>query len=267
MTSSTKFVLDQNAEPLSDEELKAAITNDHVLKYRQVVRTMQDPAITNQGFTNLSFMLFDTPRKTKHGKPLYGFVKSRGAWPDDLTAEREGKRIVKDVDSKFPVRIAPTGSWVAITDDNSMVKDIVDVASSNNEENELRTDAIREKDAERRRIMREIRDREEECKNNDTYDDPTSLRFYSMKRVTEMKLRDEVRNRIKQIQSIKESLTETRNLCKNLEATHPDYHEQWIECYNIERARGGVPEFVPADDEFEEYDKYVSGPNVPLQLS
>jgi len=35
------------------------------------------------------------------------------------------QRIVKEVDSKFQVRVAPVGSWVPITDNTSVVQEMI----------------------------------------------------------------------------------------------------------------------------------------------
>jgi len=40
----------------------------------------------------------------------------------------------------------------------------------------------------------------------------------------------------------------------NLENTHPKYKEEWVECYNIERRKTGIPDFCP-DEEFINYHK------------
>jgi hypothetical protein len=104
--------------------------------------------------------------------------------------------------------------------------------------------------------MREIREREDECKRDDVYDDKQSLKYYAMKRVTEMRLTEEIEKRLQQLSAIQESLVKTRTELKTLEKSHSTYTDEWVDCYNVERQKAGIPAFVPSKDQFAEYEKY-----------
>jgi hypothetical protein len=267
--SPTEFELNPDAEPLTTEELKAAVEDGKHYTYREIVRSMSDPPIVGQSMANVSYMLFRTPREMKSGKPLYGYLKVRGAFIDEDAAKKGALNTIRDVDSKFQVRTAPMGMWVPITEDDSKVRDMLDVPAGTSEKDkreQLRDEAVKEKEAERRRIAREIREREEECRNNDIYNDVESLTFYAMKRVTEMRLTEEIQNKIKQLESVRKSLIDTRNLLKGLEEKYPTYSDLWIDRYNEERKKGGVPEFVPAEDQFASYQKHVVAPYAELNI-
>jgi hypothetical protein len=238
--------------PLSRDNVGKAAVEGQIYHYPKVVRQQRDPPIPNQTMGSLSFMLFDEPHKTKGGKPIYGFVKLRGNWGEQAQFTREASKLIREVDSRFQIRAAPVGAWVPITEDDDVVKDITDVRMTD-EEIHLRDEAVKQKESERRRIQREIREREEEARNEDTYDDETSLRFYTMKRVTEMKL-VENRDRIqKQLDNIDESLTDTRIILKKLEVDHSTYADEWIDVYNEERHKAGIADFIPSKDLFDEY--------------
>jgi len=76
-----------------------------------------------------------------------------------------------------------------------------------------------------------------------------------MRRVTDMKLveaRDQARN---QLESMENTLNKVRKELKELELKSPEYKDQWIERYNEERRKGGLPDFIPAEDLFDEYEK------------
>lgn len=243
------------AEKLKGDVLRAAIEGQ-VTTYPQVVRTMMDPFIPGQSHGNLSFMLFDKPKVSKTGKPIYGFVKLRGNWMDPRTSQAEAAKIVKNVDSKFPVKIVQVGSWVPITEDDSFVKDMVDVKAAEGQP-QLRDEAIKKKEDEAKEKMKQLRDREEQLrKDGDIIDDPTSIRYYTMKRVTEMKVVEMIDTMKKKLEDLEGKLTLIRDEMCTLESSHPTYGEEWIECYNQERAKSGIPAFLPAEKQFSGYEAH-----------
>jgi hypothetical protein len=123
----------------------------------------------------------------------------------------------------------------------------------NEEELHLRDQAVKDKEDERKRIQRELQERTEELKSGDIYDDPTSLKYYSMRMVTELRLIEELERQQRQIQGVKDNIEKVRNELAELESTHPSYIEDWVECYNIERRKSGIPDFCPSEDFMSEH--------------
>lgn len=244
----------ENYPPLNsqDDVGKAAVEGQWV-SYPKVVRTMVDPPIANQNIGNLSFMLFKVPRIFR-GKPIYGYVKLRGNHHDEKSARFDAYKIIREVDSKFQVRSAHVGTWVPITDDDSCIKDLYDVRD-NDDEHHIRDEASKEKEAESRRIAKEIREAEEALKTgDDIYDNPESLDFYTMKRVTEMRLFESYQISLRKLQEIESSLTETHMILRTLEVHNSDYNDKWLEVYNKERAKTSLPMFIPGGKQFEKYE-------------
>lgn len=229
-----------------------AAVEGQIVTYPKVVRTTADPPIINQTIGNISFMLFDQPKKTKSGKPIYGFLKVRGAWNGEQIARSEASKIIREVDSKFPIKLSPIGMWVPITEDDDSAKEKIDV-KTNEEEIQLRDEAIREKNAERRKIQHDLEERRKELEEGgDVYDDPTSLRYYTMRMVTSIRLREEKIRLTKQLSDIEINVDKVNRDLYKLEKTHPEYKEEWVDCYNIERKKSGIMVFVP-DEEFIKY--------------
>ena len=239
--------------PLSEETSKEAVRSQ-TIKYPKVVRKMDDPPIVNQMYGNLSFMFFDDPKILSTGKKVYGFCKVRGVWPTETSATEDSKRIIQEVDSRFQIRIAPVGAWVPLTNENAFCKDLLDVGS-NDDMNQLRSEAIKQKEGEQRRIMRELKEREDDVQTDDIYDDKTTLTYYSMKRVTEMRLTEACEINRKKLAKIEHNQVKVRFELKRLEQENPQYKEEWVECYNQEREKSGIFAYVPGADEFDEYDK------------
>jgi len=236
----------------SDDVGKAAM-NEQVVAYPQVVRKMADPPISGQKYGNLSFMLFDTPRMFNN-KPIYGYVKIRGNHESDRVAREDAYRIVRDVDSKYQVRIAEVGVWVPITEIDAVVKDLYDVRE-NDKEIHLRDQAIKEKEREAARIANELKEAEKKLENEgDIYDNPDSLRFYAMKRVTEMTLMETFKAQRAKMELMDKKIAEQRIILKRLENLHPEYKVDWFDEYNNERKKSGIAAFIPGEKQFDEYE-------------
>ncbi len=237
----------------STDNVGKAAVEGQLYYYPKVVRGNVDPAITNQVYANFSFLLFKEPRIAKNGKPVFGFIKSRGNWSTEKMARSSGRKIIREVDSKHQVRVGLVGNWVPITDENAVCKDLEDVRM-NDSEIHLRDKAQKEKDSEQRKIMREIREREEELKNGgDIYDDKEALKYYSMKRVTEFSLKEARNNMIKQLDDIKRNLIIVRNELKSIDSKYPSYEDDWQECYNDERRKIKIPDMIYGEHDFDEY--------------
>lgn len=241
----------------SDDTVGQAAVEGQIYEYPQVVRANSDPPIPGQLYQNLSFMLFKEPKTTEAGKKVFGFLKVRGAFPDKTAAEFAAGKIIREIDSKFEIKIAPCGTWVPITDSDERTREKIDVKTTDDEVC-LRDQAAKEKEADSRRLQREIREREEECKNDgDIYDDQESLRYYSMRRVTFEKLYEEVALQENRIQTIRDALTKVTRELHNLDVGHTDYRAVWTDPYNAERAKGGLPPYIPSEDQEDAYDQAV----------
>ncbi len=237
-----------------DDAVGQAAVNGQIVAYPNVVRTMVDSPISGQKISGMSFMLFNEPRKLRNGKYVYGYIKNRGNWADENQAKFEASKIIREVDSKYQIRLAPTGAWVPITDEDAFTKETLDVRMKEDEIH-IRDQAVKEKESEQRRMAREIREREEELRNEgDIYDDTTSLTYYSMRRVTELRLRETIDHQLRQIESIRKTLRKVQKELKRLEIDNGDYKNEWLNCYNVERRKTGIPDYVPSEEQLREYE-------------
>lgn len=233
-----------------------AAVNGQILTYPQVVRTMMDTPIPGQSHCAVSYMLFDTPKKSPNGKPIYGFVKVRGCSMDEASAKTAAAKIVKEQDSKFRIGIAQVGAWIPVTEDESFIKEAIDVKAAEGQP-QLRDEGVKKKEADAREKMRQIRDREEELqRDGDIYDDKTSLKYYTMKRVTEMKVVEMLETLQKRLADLKEKVVLVRNEICDLEDKYPPYATEWVDCYNAERAKTNIPAYIPAGDQFADLDAH-----------
>jgi len=237
-----------------DDAVGQAAVNGQLVHYPKVVRSMDDMAPPNQMFSALSFMLFKEPRKLRSGKPVYGYVKTRGTFSTKDQATNELSKLIREQDSKFVVNVVSTGSWVPITEDTTGTRETVEVRTSDDADS-MRAEAMKEKEETTKRQIREIKEREEELKTaGDIYDDPESLRYFTMKMVTHNML-IERRNILRdQIKSVEENIEKTQHELFDISSFHTEYEDEWIDCYNAERRKGGLPDFVPSQKEMDEYE-------------
>lgn len=244
--------------PLTGEVGEAAV-NGQIIYYPQVVRSQRDMPVSQQSHGLVSFMLFKEPRKLKSGKPIYGFFKLRGNWGDPDLAVSQASRIVREQDSKYKIRVADVGAWLPISDDDTLDKKTVDVREEEKDTDTLKEIAFKQNEADRRRIMRELAEREDEVKRAPDYnDDPDGIDYYTMKRVTWIRLTENIELQRKQILNLEEKLKFTRGLLADLDSRHPDFVDTWKDNYNKERRRAGIPDYNPSEKEDIEYNAYVA---------
>lgn len=226
-----------------------------------------DPPVPGCGYqvSNVSLMLLKEPKPLKSGKPLVGFMKLRGSHATMELASKDAERIINEVDSKFMVMQFPSGRWIPITEDSSICGDITDVAdrdhqlpNTDGKLSSLRDQAAKEKQSSDQKIIRELREREDQLKNEgDVTDDPSSLSYYAMKRVTEMRLTENIESLQKKLAMMTEKRGEVWTELRTLEGSYPEYTDQWLDNYNEKRKESGLPDYVPSGTAFDEYNAFT----------
>lgn len=249
--------------PLQNDTVGQAAVNGQLVVYPKVVRALSDPPISNQQFSNVSFMLLKDPIQSESGKKVYGYVNCRGNHPSELAAKIDGERIIKTVDSRHMVRVVPTGTWFPITEDETKIRDKIDVVTDEEADKPaLRTEALRQKREEELRKFRELKAHEEELIKDVT--DPTPLEEkektldgYCQKRVTEMKLLEMEEKYLYQLKALRYNMGRIAHELASLERDHPEYTSQWLDRYNEERIKYGSGQYVPSEKEEQYHEQSV----------
>lgn len=256
--------LDPTHPPLEGKEAKEAVKDLIVDKtpapghYPKIVRSQIDLPVSQQECGLASWMLFKEPKKLQNGSLVHGFIKLRGNYGDANLCKNRAAEIIRVQDSKNKINILPVGAWLPITDDDSTTRETVNVNVDEDPLTPMRESAVKDAEKDQARIMREVRERAEEVKNAKDYNDDTEhIDFYTMKRVTWMRLLERRQILEKEIDSISDKLKDTRKLLHNLEKQHPNYQEDWIDNYNKERRKTRIPDYVPSSAQEEEYSRYL----------
>lgn len=250
----TEAVNDPTRSPLRGDEGAQAVKGQ-LYTYPKIVRGHSDSPVSNQGMGLVSFALLEDPVTISSGKKVFGFVKLRGNYPDYDSCKREASKIIKEVDSNFQVRIGAVGQWLPITDDDTFVKEQIDVDTEETEDGEipqLRTEATLRKQKEDERRIKELKERSKEVQENDVYDDHDSIEYYVMKRVADMKLFETYEETLAKLKELKEKMTMIHSEVNELTEKHPEHNEKWLDKYNEKRKELGIPgEFTPTDSYLE----------------
>lgn len=257
--SSPPLWLDPTYPPIQGIEAKNAV-NDLMVSasnYPKIVRSQQDVPIPQQDYGLISWNLFKEPKTLPGGKNVYGFFKLRGNYPDVNMCKNRSAEIIRNQDSKNKILILPVGQWLPITEDEATVKENIEVDSSQSAD-PMKEAAIKTREDEEKRIMRELKEREEEVKNaKDLNDDPEHIDFYTMKRVTWSSLVTERDAMKKKLENIDKKIVIVRRLLYGLEKKFPEYSKLWIDVYNQERRKSGIPDLIPNAHHEKEYDEMV----------
>lgn len=236
----TKEMFQPNASPLNSEELSNA-SQELIRKYPQVARSADDPPIGRQSIANLSFMLLNEP---KDG--IYGFVKVRGVWENEDMATQKGEELIKMVDSVFPIHQAQVGRWAPITNNPKYTSDKLDVKTKE-QEIALRDKAAKENLAKNQQQRREIEEQREAVKRDDIDADPNSLDFYTKKRVSQKELKGYINQGLEKLRLLKKQLKKIDKEVLELNKNHPQYIDLWLENYNKQRRKVGLPDLTEED--------------------
>jgi len=254
-SSSTPDWYDPEYPPLKGSVGQAAVKGQTV-SYPMVVRSNFDPTVIGQQVGLVSFIFFKEPQIDKtSGKPIYGFFKLRGNYPDIDTAKKNAANLIRDHDSKYRIRTGPVGYWLPITEADGPGTDMTDVRMREDEVH-LRDQAAKDAQNEEGRVMKELEDRKEQLKK-DIYDDPTSLDYYTMKRVTDLRLQEMYDVEKNRLIEIEQKLEVVRKELKKLEGANPKYRDGWVDNYNEGRKKVGMPLYVPSEKHLTNYEEAI----------
>ena len=170
----------------------------------------------------------------------------------------EASKIVREQDSANKIRLVEVGAWYPITDEDGPTEKIDVRTEMPAEEEKVKREAIRQREEDSARIIREIKEREEEIKKApDLNDNEESLDFYVMKYITWLRLQENMEQFKAKVTDLENKWKKTRKLLATLDEKHPEYNGAWINRYNEERRKTKIPDYIPNDEQEELYTKKI----------
>lgn len=234
---------DQFQPPLTEDETKEAseVLNkkDFVYKFPTVERRYADPPITLQRIGLFSFIPAKGAVPNENG--VYGFAKLRGNYGTETEANQQAEKIIREVDSYHEIYHCYVGRPFPVTADfDKYVKDKEEIDIRKQVSESVSTD-IKQKKADEKRAMQEIKDREkalrEDVENDaDPYDTYTTLRV-KLAQVGFTYLETE-----KKKQEMKEIILKARDEIEKMDEENPDYKKQYMKKYMDARKEAGIKE-------------------------
>lgn len=253
--NTNQAIKDSSYPPLQNQELTSAV-NDLTSCYPKVLRSDDDPKVTEQNYGLTSCMFFDTPKTMKDGSVVYGFMKNRGNFATEESAKRTATDLVRNVDSVNTIKIGLVGRWLPICNGNADSAAVEEVYASSDPHLE-HLEKQKTKKKEEAEIIKEIKQREEELKKEDIYDNEWGAPYYVMKRVTERKLCETIRDLTKKIDEYRKSVRDTREKLATIEHHFPNHKRVWLNIYNAELRKAGIPDIEIPQEELDEYEANI----------
>lgn len=226
---------------------------------KPVKKDIDDP-INGQAFTLISQFIMKEPNPLKTGGFVYGFNKVRGSFGTVGEAQKYAEFLAKS-DDKNKIKIVETGKWFPFSNDPSMILEQHHVSdkTENGEvqagEKTLLSCFSNEADEKAKKTKQEISAKTKELLEKDYLDDLSSLEYYTYKRRTEMDLYNYIKDyetKLKHFQKVHERVSKC---IRKVETEHPEFKEDWIECYNFHptlgRATQKQTEFIPGDNQYD----------------
>lgn len=268
MTSEKKesWIVPGYPELKFNDNIGQAAIEGQIYTYPKVARQKQDDYVPGQSYGLVSFMLFDEPKKLSNGEFFSGFMKLRGNYGDDSSAKHKASKIILENDSRHKIQIAPVGNWLPITNNEILAGEIVNI---NTDEKQPLLDKTHtyeyqenQKISKEKKYQREVEERRQQLLDDgDIYDDPKSVKYYSMKRVTGVRLLETRDKLLSQIEEVNKNISKIFKETKDIEKEFEDYPDMWIDVYNEERRKGGIPDYVPEKKFMDEYENFIPPEN------
>jgi hypothetical protein len=246
MEEENKPIFDPLYRSLSEEEKRAAAQN--LIKYPRVIRSDINRPVPGQTHASISLRLLTEPHKTKSGAPVYGLIKVNMVAGGENLLIREVAEHIKDINSVDRHYVTQIGYWCPITSDDSFCQKRLNVKLQGVEEGhpevvieDMKTmtniknqDADEAKRAELEERIQTLRD------ERPIDDDPTTLQFYTMKRVVELNLREELERKRVFIKETEVKLLRLHRQLEELDQAHANYTEEWLANLNASRKKVGI---------------------------
>lgn len=227
------------AQPLTKEQEVEAYKSQVV--FPKIVRKKEDPPIPKQNSVLVSFLELPQPINGVHA-----FVKVRGCYKNDKAAEDAAQKLVREVDSKYQINIAPVGTWFPIKL-GKYEADIVDVRIDEEDENEKHLNDQSFKDAEKKgeKIKKEIRERTKKLldKDEDPYSNLEGIDYFVQRKVSGMAMDNMIEEMYSKLEDLKQKRDENNKTIDILSKKNPDYPNKWVDVYNKARKDVGLPPF------------------------
>jgi hypothetical protein len=242
--SPTPFVADKNTPPLTGDELASAMEElsnvDYVSKFKKTDRNYADPPIHLQQFGLFSFIPAKGATPNKNG--IFGFAKQRGNYASEEEASERAELIIREVDSTHTIFHTYIGRPfpLTISDKYSAETSEVDIRR---ETTEAVSTTIKDKKAEDKRVMEEIKERERllmEDVSGERDKEELDLDEYITLNVKKAQLSWTYMEHLTKLKEVRNLILKARVEVKKTDVENPTFRDSFFDKYHAARTKAGV---------------------------
>jgi hypothetical protein len=239
---------------LTEEEVQEGVRElydtTYTTKFPRVDRMHADPIYNNQVYCLHSFVPSKNAVPDEHG--VFGFVKFRGTFHNQIEADQRAEFIIRNVDSYHPIQTAWVGRPYPIcADTKNFVKDINEVDIKKKATEVISAD-IKQKRMDEKKEIEDIKEREERLLSETKEDfvrEP--LEVYTELQCKKANL---VWTYVKTQKALLEMQPKIRNAyreIREMDAEDSSYYEEYFEKFTKARTIAGIT--TSTDDNFVKY--------------
>jgi hypothetical protein len=250
---------DSNAPELTDEETNRAMNflnnNEMYKNYPKVERSYLDPPPLNQNIGLISFIPAKGSSPNKNG--VYGYAKLRGNFATELEANKRAEFLIRNVDSYHNIYHTFVGRPFPLTTSSNFSAEVEEI-DIRKDMSESISDDIKNKKREEKKIIEDIKDREEKLlseskkavKDEVVYD---SYENYITLKVKKAQLTWTYLEHQKKMKEIVDILVKTRKEIEELDDSYPEYKDKYYDKYMEARESAGLEHSKETETNFVRY--------------
>lgn len=248
-----------SAEPLTLEQTKTALSelydNTTCQLFPRVERNYADPPIANQNYALVSFV--PSTKAIPDDDGCYGCLKIRGVYASIDEADERAEYLVKNVDSYQAIFTTFVGRpFPLIASDGERYGAKLRKIDVDKKTEQVINKDVKQKREQEYKEMAEIKKREDNLKKDvqrEIEDIPTD-ETYTMLRVKRSQLLHTFIENKKKMAEIRDLILTTNKEIQDLDNSHPEYKEQYLERYMEARRESGFDDSkLNASDTFMKY--------------
>jgi len=247
----TNFNVIEKATDLTPQQVSDAfdtlVVNSYVRNFPSTEKYSTDPIHNDQKYFVWSFV--PSPGAKPDERGLFGMAKFRGAFATTEECDERSIFLIKNVDSYHEYLYGFVGKPFPVTVNTKYVKEekIIDVK---NDQIRIIGDYVAEKREKEKKDISDIKDREKELLEET--EKPVDLnQKYITLRVKKAHLTQAIEDAEKKLIKMKKTLRTTYGEIDELDASNPEFKEDYIERYKQARAEVGIVNDV--DNNFIKY--------------
>lgn len=250
------FKLDTTADPLTKQQLGEAMqtlnVTSFVERFPQVERRFADPQLDNQKIGLISFVPAKGSKPNEQG--VYGFAKLRGNFANEVEANEQAERLIRNVDSYHQIYHTYVGRPFPLTTSSDYSKEVAKVELQKEMTTSI-SDDVRKKREKEQKDIEEIKNRERELLE-DVKKAPEENKddYYTTLRVKKAQLVWTYSETQKKLQQMAGSIAKARYEIEQLDKSNPELKDGYYNRYMDARRQAGLStEKAEADTSFMKY--------------